>query len=735
MNDPVDPAAATEDLWKKLEIVARRIQRRDVARSLSQLDEAAATADAATDPLLTALVRLLSADAEVKNGRFAEAAEIYALVRTSYPEHRAGHLFARAGLGEVGCLLKLSRVGEASSLGDDLLAAAAEPPPELPNPPPPGQSLAVPSLMPPAASIARRLGAAFSREGFAPEAQAFLTEAQVDPASADALGAAEHEAALLLQQGDAPAAETKLLAAREAAGTQRTLSVKGWRLLLTARFQQQNPLYSETDATYLTRIAANRARAVVQLAILSRLRECGDTTWQTWLTTWNLTGPQSHPDTRLAAHKLLLAEARVSGEDPAVRAALAAAVASNPNAAPSDLIASSRDALHAAAAADLPFDEAPLLLAAGQQFGDAARLRVLHTLSKAAAEVKDPTLAARLLEQIRAEASPNAARRLQATQALAALEFERSNFAAAATFSGELARSAALSPRFRLQALDRLCAALRLQGGREAERTEALGLIQEIIPVTADAASLLAMARTVRLSEFQDPDLLSTLIERATTAAQAEQAAADHPAIATNILLVMARKLLWDFQRPATITAHWVSLGPERRDWLWSPSASWWEYVSIVLRSFAVTGATADAQALMDMALADAPIEGRVWARTAAADLKREAGDLPGALAIYRQSAAEDPSHPENARACYWLALEALAAGYPDDAAAWLRGIRRCLGSSISYLWQWEVDARSQILLYPDAPASEIVQGTKYDVSFLDLQRPLLAADQAMFLR
>jgi tetratricopeptide (TPR) repeat protein len=151
----------------------------------------------------------------------------------------------------------------------------------------------------------------------------------------------------------------------------------------------------------------------------------------------------------------------------------------------------------------------------------------------------------------------------------------------------------------------------------------------------------------------------------------------------------------------------------------------------LIIRSYAAIGATSDAQALVNMALADAPIEGRVWARTAAADLKRDAGELAAALAVYRQSANEDPSHPENARACYWLGLEALAAGHSSDASDWLRGIRRCLGSSISLLWQWEVDARGQILLNPGVPSATLAQGSKYDAAFLDGQRLLLAADQA----
>jgi tetratricopeptide (TPR) repeat protein len=726
-----DPAPAADNLWKKLDIVAGRIQRRDVARSLVQLDEAAAAAEAGTDPLLTAMVRLLAADAEFKNGRFAEAAEIYALVRTSWEEHQAGHFLFRGGLGEISSLLKLSRVEEAVTRGNELLTAAAQPSPAIPEPPPAGEAVAVPSLMPPVANVARRLGAAFLREGFNPEAQTFLTEAQTDPASADALGAAEHEAALLLQLSNPAAAETKLLTARTDAGITRTLSVKGWRLLLTSRFQQQSELFSPADAVFLTYIAANRARAVVQLAILTRLRECGDPSWQSWLQTWNLTAPAAHPDTRLAAQKLLLAESRATEDALTNRATLAAAVAANPNATPSDHIAASRDALLAASSAGQPFDETPLLSAVADKFGPAARLRVLHTLSKAAAEAKNPALAGRLLGQIRNEASHNSVRGLKATRALATLEFERSNFAAAAALSDELARSPALSPLFRLQALDRLCAALRLQGGRETERNAALALVADIIPATADATSLLGMARMVRISEFQNPPLLANLLDRATAAAHAEQAAADHPSIATGILLVMARKLFWDFQTPAAITAHWVSLGPDRRDWLWSPSAAWWEYVSLIIRSYAAIGATSDAQALVNMALADAPIEGRVWARTAAADLKRDAGELAAALAVYRQSANEDPSHPENARACYWLGLEALAAGHSSDASDWLRGIRRCLGSSISLLWQWEVDARGQILLNPGVPSATLAQGSKYDAAFLDGQRLLLAADQA----
>lgn len=730
MNES-DPDA----LWKKLEVVARRIERRDVVRSLTQLDEAAAAADAATDPILTAMVRLLAADAEFKNGRFEEAAAIYSLVRTSWNEHEEGHLLFRSGLGEVLCLLKLSRVEEAVTLGNFLLTTAAIPPPAVPDPPPNGDPLPVHSLMPPVAAIARRLGAALLREGFSPEAQVFLTQAQANPASADALGAAEHESTLLLQQSNPAAAETKLLAAREAAGNHLTLSVKGWRTLITARFQQQSPLFTAADAAFLSRIAANRSRAVVQLAILSRLRECGDASWKTWLQTWNLTAANVHPDTRLAAQKLLLAESRATGGDgdAANRASLAAAVSTNPNATPSDHIASSRDALLAAAAAGESFDETALLTSVEQQFGESARLRVLHTLSKAAAEAKDSTLAVRLLTQIRAEASPNSSRRLKATQSLATLEFDRANYASAAALSDELARSSDLSPIFRLQALNRLCASLRLQGGRDAEREAALGLATTIIPADADAISLLTMARLVRMSEFQNPDLLDGLIARASAAAQSEQAAADHPSLAANILLVMARKLFWDFQKPDVITFHWTQLGPDRRDWLWSTSATWWEYVSLVMRSYAAVGDSMNAQALMDMALDDAPVEGRVWARSAAADLKREAGDLPGSLAIYRQSTAEDPSHPENARACYWLALQATAAGDAAAATDWLRGVRRCLGSSVSFLWQWEVDARAQILLRPGASAADLAQGSKYDAAFLELQMPLLASDLARF--
>ncbi len=716
---------AVPDLWSRLHLVERRVQRRDLVRAMEQLNAVAQEAEPLKDPVLTAFLQCLIGDTEYKQGRYAAAAAAYGEVRAAYASHQEGRLLWRGGLGEVRSLLKQSEIGPASDRAAALVQAALIPAPHFS---PPAGGVEVHSTMPEAPVVAARLAGQLRREGYGPEAAALLALAPATPRQSRAgLELAES----LWRQGQGDAAEAHLLGLlAKAVERQRTLPVRGWQLLLQIRRTKGKTLLLPAEVTAIAALANHRRRGRIGMAAVQAARQAGEAAWTSWLDTWKLTLAPIPPQIRLCAHRLLLAEARKANVDFPWIQRLASAVMAHAKVSVDDYIAAARASLFAAVKGAGTPDAQAMVRAASRKFGPSARIRTLHSLAKAAREAGRPALAVHLYQQVRAEATPNARRRGKATHALAVLCFQQGDYVQTAALSGELAQDQNLAPEFRLQALDRQCTALRLLN-RNAELQAALARVDSLLPPDLPPSTLIRMARVARLSsDFGAEGICGPLLERAVQSTLANVAQAPHPTPALTLLLELNRKLYWDFADFARVCRVWQELGAPRREWLWSERSDFWEYVSLVLRSAGKLNRHAEVAALAAMSAQDAPPEARPFTATAHADHHRENQQWAPAFAAFREAILAHPTHVECARAHYWLALKARRDGRPAAAQASLHALRRCFGSGVSLLWHWELDARTQLLL-AGGDIAMVAGQSRYERPFLTAQAAAVAADES----
>ena len=730
MADPPAAPLSAQELWSRLRLIGRRIQRRDLVRALRQLNALAQKASAGANPVTMAFLRCLNGDAGFKQGRFAGAAAAYGLVRAAYPTHREGRLLMRGGMGELHSLLKLSDSTTAVDRATALVQVAAIPPPHF-GPPADGSPLAVHSPLPEAPLVAARLAGLFRREGYAPEAAALLALA---PPAEGHESARRERAESLLRAGDAAGAESLLLAMQQnAAAGNRTLTVRGWQLLLQVRRTLVKSLLLPPEIVAISAIQNHHLRSRIALAVVLAARQTGEPAWRLWLQTWQLTRFPTPAVIRLAASRLLLSEVRREAIDFAAMRALADEIMLNPKVRVNDYIAAARAALCAAFKGAGPATPLPMAHAAARKFGPSAKIRTLHSLAKTAREAGGTALAASLYRTVRQEASPHARRRSKATHALAVLSLNQGNYSHAAALSAELADDPLLSPEFRLQALDRQCTALR-QLGRAEELEAARAKLDSLLPPNLPPSTLIRMARLSRLSgELGRGGIYAPLLERAIQATLQSVQEAAHPGPALTLLLELNRKLYWDFSEFSKVHSIWLHLGPDRREWLWTGRSAFWEYLSLVLRSCGKLGRHGEVKDLAAMAAADAPPEAIPFTATALGDGHREAGQWPAAFEAYAAAITAQPTHVESARAHYWLALRSRRMGQPEAARSSLDAIRRCFGSGVSLLWHWEHDARALLLLH-QGDASAVASLSRYDLPFLSTQASAVLADEAAIL-
>ncbi len=721
-------ASGSPALWSTLRVIERRIQRRDIVSALEQLNSAAQQVAAAHDPVLTAFLRCIIGDAEFKQGRFAEAAAAYGQVRSAYTTHKEGRLLLRGGLGEVRSLLKLSDAVTAIARATAIVQAAALPVPHF-TPPADGSPVVVHTALPAAPLVAARFAGMLRREGYLPEA---ATLAALAPPAEQHRRARREKAETLIRSADFPAAEALLVQMQQAAvARHRTLSIKGWQLLIQARRHQGKPLLLPAEIASISGIPGHRLRSRIALAAVLAARQAGEPLWQTWLLdTWQLTTAPTPAAIRLSTSRLLLAEVRRAGTDFAAMHTLATGIMANPKVTVGDYVAAARAALCAVLHGAGTGTALSLANAAGRKFGPAAKVRTLHSLARAARQADNLTVAASLYRKVRAEATPQAKRRGQSTHALAVLSLQQGNYAEAAALSGELVDDPQLAPEFRLLALDRQCTALQQLGRTDALAT-ARARLDSLLPPGLPPSTLIRLARHARLSSGLGADgIYAPLLERAVTGTLLAVSQATHASPALTVLLELNRKLYWDFYEYERVHTLWKNLGSDRREWLWTERTAFWEYLSLVLRACGKLRRTADMEALYAMAVSDAPPEALPFPATAMGDFYRENWHWPEAFEAYTKAVKAQPTHLESARAHYWLALLALKEGRPAAARTAMESVRRSFGSGVALLWHWELDCRALLLLHGhQQPAVAAI--SQYDAAFISTQATALQADEA----
>jgi tetratricopeptide (TPR) repeat protein len=649
-----------------------------------------------------ARVAALLGDYEKKRGRFAEAAEYYALAAAQLPadEPRAGF---RASLGHVRALIAqpavdaafvaareaLERAKGAAGRFDDSTDQALIDLREN------GRIEIGPRPLRPSVA-ATRLGEAFHQAGEWEMAEFFFKEAlQVNPQGGSR---ARQSLAKIALAANRPAeAETR---AQEAllVGKFRAKTLAAWPLLISSRARQGKAVFTREDKAGLrSAIPSVRARAV--LVICKAMRPHGDA-WMDLAADWSKAEGNDFPAIRFELEKMLRAEARLAGVVTRDQAALALQQARTKNAAPSEVIAAGKAyvrTLLLTGSEKVQWELVSNHLA--KRHGKGVVNRSIHGMALAAMEAKRYDLARGMLKQIRASVPPTRVQWMRSTWALARMETALDNHAAVYAAYGAIAQNPASPSRFRAQALLRALRAAEA-GKLEVPPTE-MDWLHKLVREERDHRVVLDLGRQFNIAGATFISLREEAADRAAALATEKLAGTSHPATALAILLELNRRQFFDLWRAGQVVAQFENYALPRLDWLWSTSSAFWEWYGVVVRSTGRVNGWRPAETLAKRYLADpgTPVEGRAMLAVSTGLMLVAASRHRAALPYFAQAIQDCPDAMTVGAAYYWHAVACLADEDKAGAKRYAEALRRCYKTRPSFGDEWRYDSQAALIL------------------------------------
>jgi tetratricopeptide (TPR) repeat protein len=237
-------------------------------------------------------------------------------------------------------------------------------------------------------------------------------------------------------------------------------------------------------------------------------------------------------------------------------------------------------------------------------------------------------------------------------------------------------------------------------GGNAIQMEEVSAKLNRIIKGDLDLVVLLNIGR--HLSDTPSlKELCDQVIAAAATKAQELFSAATTPEDAIYVLVRHTRKQYSDFRTYDAIISFWESLPAEKREWLWSEKAEYWEYYALLFETYLELGEEDKAFGLASSIISSpsTPPNGRIWLGTAYANWQMRKGNREEAFRHFDWLVKELPTHPNAAWGYYWNALLCVSRREEEKAIKLACSLRRCFGGHPALQWQWELDARSLVII------------------------------------
>lgn len=719
-----NPWAAT------LRRIGDNIQRRKFDKALSESNELLSQPEISLHKKSRVLA--LVADSEFKRGHYAEAAEIQLQAATKNMDHPM--LWLRPYIGYVRALLKAPQVEQALvmarhavamaetkmgefdeqvRLADQALAAniAVEAPP-------------VPVRI---SVVATRLGYLFLQEGEPEAAEEFFQKA-IQHAKGGANRARQGLAMIAMSKGEfAEAAEISAEAIRK--GHFRVKTLPAWSIHISARRQLGcwrigDRLIKGLDAAQ----AGLRARTI--FAIVSELRRNGMRQWrkvaEEWMAKEGVHFPQYERDIR----KLILASAKLDGGNASSKREAAERLLRMSELGARDWLSAAKEYVRAGLLEGLSINLDHLLLDAKNRFGKEFVPQAAHRLALSCMIVKRSDMARTLLQTSIEHSRPGHAQWAKSLWALARMEKELANHPESAQAYRRFFEAKGIPARFCLQAQLHWAQQMILAGNPDAF-WEAHALMTKTLEKIQNPEILMNFARQLL---FGPPELRQWgqevyLQGEALALTQFNEAA--HPAMAMDILFKLTRRQVVDFDRSASAISFWESMNEGKKDWLWSNSSVFWEYLGCLFTAYLRVKDSVAAEEFATSFLNDpaSPASGLPYIGIPFAKYLINSGRSEEGLAICEKMANGAPRLPRCAWAWYWKALEALICGRTDKSKDLAQNIRTAQGLQPGTLDEWKLDARARLLL-ADLNITQVdLQGVKYTRSFAEEQLAQISSD------
>jgi len=652
-------------------------------------------------------VLALAADSEYKRGAFDEAAEIQAGAAQLTAHDPL--LWLRPRIGQVRALLKAARIEDAWETARQTYAEAQLKWADFqtgtrrvktllkkgtriqvsPRP----QRLSV---------VAAELGRLFLREGEIDAAKEFL-QAAIQACPKGATRARESLAEISLREGNPDTAlewaMQALMMGRLQAKTLHTL-----RLLVQIKRQLGDPTVSQ-EILALVRTAQPSIRARATLLLIQELRAAGAANqWRQLAQTWMPQNERRFPIEAAEIKKIILRECKQNASDPGTSLTAAKAVLAQPGISPGEWLSAAKELVRSSWWAGLKPDLDAIVTSATHTHGLSFAQEVAHSIALSTMMAKRHDIAIPWLENQRQGMTPGTPIWGKATWALAVASTDTEQPARAAYFYDQFARLETLPINLRAQARLRWVRHLVKAGDNEALAT-GLGEINALLPAIDDWSTLLDIARQLCHVPGSEADTASNaFFEKAEKLALVFVNQAQHPTEAITILLKLARRTTYDFNHPENTLRIWDALGEEKRQWLWSESADFWEWVSLVLFSYLETNRIQQADALHAHLSNDpgTPKLGKLillitygdWLMRMGAPSAKTSG-----LALLSQGLDLDSSHAWSRKAHYWWALEYWNAGDTEQAKIHAEKVRLSPWNSKGMLEDWEMAAKAEWII------------------------------------
>ncbi len=692
-NDPV-----SEDLRQASNFIGKQ----EFEKALSVLNRLAAQNP--SDPQRLSQIASLAADSQYGLARYQEAIDLYKLASSHLANEKRIQYWIRPALGEVRALLKSIEVDAAYARAQEIWQRTSETHQEL------EEELATTTeeleeqgsmqieARPVRPSVVlTRLGTVFMDEGYVDTAREFFQQAVLlSPRGATR---ARQGMAKVCQANSENAEAEKY--AREALlmGKFQAKTVCCWEQHISARAKQGKDLL---DQELFTSLQLNQSGAVLArsiLVIVKLLRSYGDPRWKQIAIEWITRDEVIDEIIEIELAKILLSDEKLIGHDPRLIALAAHRIFRSDKVSPKEMVATAKDVAHMLLLDSDEPNVRGLAEKAKRRFGAELKGEVLHAIALGAMMAKRHDLARELLLD-RLNVLPRGSKQwAMDISALARMEEVLENYTEAANHYLDFADTEGIQSDFRVQALLKWLKYIDA-GGNAIDMEEVSAKLNRIIKGDLDLVVLLNIGRHLSYTPSLK-ELCDQVIAAAASKAQELFSAATTPEDAIYVLVRHTRKQYSDFRTYDAIISFWEILPAEKREWLWSEKAEYWEYYALLFETYLELGEEDKAFGLASSIISSpsTPPNGRIWLGTAYANWQMRKGNREEAFRHFEWLVKELPTHTNAAWGYYWNALLCVSRREEEKAIDLACSLRRCFGGHPALQWQWELDARSIIII------------------------------------
>jgi tetratricopeptide (TPR) repeat protein len=577
-----------------------------------------------------------------------------------------------------------------------------------------------------------RLGNAFLAEGYPEAAGVFYREAlQIAPNGASR--ARQGIARIALAQGKPAEGERY---ARESLQTGRfqAKTVAAWPLLIEARKQQSLPLLDPDLHAAMLVNCKGPLFARTSLIIINTLRGHGDPGWSEMAKAWmkHKTGIDPVIDIEIA--KISLAEAKLAEPKPGVIALAGRQLLDSPLLSPSEAVGVAKTvalySLRNGGAAGV-IDE--VLTKITGKFDAATTAKAVHAMALGAMMAKKHGIARSLLSNQISNLEKGSVQWGKGVWALARMESLLGNHADSGTLYLTVAGHAGTPVRFRVQGLLEWVDQTQRSGAApdlEAVRRK----LDPVLALAGDFRLLLDAGRQLTLAGDLFKEIAGVVIQKGVELSTAAFLNADEPRDALEILIVLARRQFYDFGQFRQLVALWERISPSKREWLWNPDARYWEYLSLVYRSYQSNDDDVSADRVAHTMLDDlgVPPLGIAYLATVYGESLVRRGRFADGMKQLGRAIETLPTHEATSTGYYWAALDARKKKDSAQMVIQASALRRCFGGKPGLDRQWALDARAVLLLAEAGVSRTSAEPARYTEDFMLTQTAAILADSEL---